>query len=165
MNKYEWIKDMDKLISYLQVKIKKTSSLNVKSYSTVHNMLVQAQDLKSRVLQTLNGKTRAPPFAICIGEDPGIGKSVLFQLLVRVFCNVKGYVYDEDLVYHVDPTSDYHDSLENQVVYHFSEPGNVHKNIAKVKGDDRLSELCGIIDGLPKLANMAHLDKKGMTVS
>nr|ULF99917.1 MAG: putative polyprotein [Labyrnavirus sp.] len=109
------------------------------------------------------GEQRPFPMGIIIVGDPGIGKSSLIEFVSRLWSSVKGREYHSGYNYHRDPTSDYWEGYEpgSHPGIHLSEPGALHRNIAKAQGDPVMTETLRILDNQPMLANMAAVEKKG----
>jgi hypothetical protein len=108
-----------------------------------------------------NSKTRSPPVAVMIHGDPGVGKSLIVQAVVRSYCKVIGVEFSQGVIFNRCTTSTYWDGYNpfSQLVIHYSELGN--KNPARVRsqGDACIEELCSVIDALPKTVDVAFEDK------
>lgn len=158
-----WMNQSHNLLTYLQGRKKCTSQLKGKTYLELHSMITAIEASRSEIQSAMNAGMRPTPYAIIIGEDPGIGKSQLLGLICVVMCELKGYTFSHDLIYHVNSNSEFHDGLGEQPFYHYSEPGTSTKKIAETRGDPVMEDLTSVIDGIAKTANMADLSKKGKT--
>lgn len=103
---------------------------------------------------------RVPPLGLVIVGDPGIGKSLILELVYRVYKHVRGIPMDENVVF-TRGASDFWEgySLDCEII-HYSEVGNVARHIVERTGDPRLAEINSLIDGRPFPVNMAF-DSKG----
>lgn len=155
-----WQDEVEEILIYLKDRKSKTSSLKKGKYMEICQMITTLETLKSEVIAETTAGNRQMPYGIIIGEDPGIGKSVLLSLLAYQFCYVKGYPYTADMIYHVNKNSDFHDGLKNQVIYHFSEMGSETKEYAKNNPSKKTLELTSIMDSVAGIANMASLEDK-----
>lgn len=155
-----WLKECDEVLAYMKHRRSMTSSLKPQ-YQEICTMIIQLEEAKCNVVQTLSGGYRNAPFAICVGDLPGIGKSNLIDFFAYEWCQVQAMPFRPDLIFHRDMTSEFWDGLSSQIVYHYSEVGTASKKIAESKGDEAAMELTSIIDSVMKNVNMAAVDLKG----
>jgi len=155
-----WLKETDEVLLYFRNRLKLTSSLK-QAYTDLSSMITTLEEARCNVIVTLSGGYRNAPFAVCLGKNPGIGKSNLIDFIAYEWCRVQGYNYTPDMVFHRDMTSEFWDGLSSQIVYHFSEIGTASKKIAETRGDEAAMELTSIIDSVMKSVNMADVKDKG----
>lgn len=159
-----WLKESDEVLTYFRQRLRMTSNLKAQ-YTELSQMITQLEEARCNVLVTLSGGYRNAPFAICLGEDPGVGKSNLIDFVVYEWCRVQGYNFSPDLIFHRDTTSDFWDGLSSQIAYHYSELGTSSKKMAECKGDPIAMEMTSIIDSVMKPVNMADLKDKGKVMA
>jgi len=107
-------------------------------------------------------QSRPMPFAIILHGEPGIGKSKLLPLILATWSRVKGRDYSDTHVFHRIVSSEYwegYDPLSHPFV-HYSEVGNISRDLVKSKGDAVIDELTSLIDTISMPLNVAF-DGKG----
>jgi len=124
--------------------------------------LKKLKSLKSRFTLAMAAETRPAPKAVLIEGMPGVGKSVIIDIVSMVWSHVKGRQYDPSHVYHRQ-LEDYWSGYEpfSQPIIHLSEPGALHRSIAKSSGDPRMDEFLSLVDNQPYMCAMADLESKG----
>jgi hypothetical protein len=104
-----WMKECDEVLTYLKYRAKMTSTLKAESYLNLTSLITSLEEARCNVVVTLAGGYRNAPFAICIGKDPGVGKSNMIDFLVYEWCFVQGYRFSPDMIFHRDMTSEFWD--------------------------------------------------------
>lgn len=104
---------------------------------------------------------RVAPIGVILVGQPGIGKSHILNLLMKIFSDVMGREYDESLLYTRIQGSDYWEGYDpaSHPYIKYTEAGSIHRNIASRSGDPQLTEFVSLIDGQPYPVNMAFADK------
>lgn len=156
----DWKRDASEVIKYLEGRMKMTSQ-HKKIYLDMSIMLTQMQAAMSEVMSAAEAVFRHMPFGLILGGDPKVGKSQLMSQIAYWWCEVKGYKFHEDLIFHRNPTTDFMDGLKQQPIGHWGEMGGETLDQAKREMSAMTAELTSIVDSVPKLANMADLKDKG----
>jgi hypothetical protein len=114
-------------------------------------------------LNIMNASSRAMPCAVMLEGQPGIGKGLLVDVLCRIWSTVKDREHKDTYIYNRCSSEEYWSGYEpdSQPIIHYSEPGALHINIAKARGDPAMSEFLSVCDNQPYMANMADVDSKG----
>jgi hypothetical protein len=117
----------------------------------------------TRMLNVMSASSRPMPYCVALVGNPGIGKGMLIDYVSRVWSHVKNVDHTEDMVYHRQATEDYWSGYEpaSQPIIHYSEPGSLHREIAKMRGDPVMTEFLSVCDNTPYMCNMADIDSKG----
>jgi hypothetical protein len=117
----------------------------------------------TRMLNVMSASSRPMPYCVALVGNPGIGKGMLIDYVSRVWSHVKGNEHSEDMVYHRQATEEYWSGYEpaSQPIIHYSEPGSLHREIAKMRGDPVMTEFLSVCDNTPYMCNMADIDSKG----
>lgn len=119
--------------------------------------------IKASLLNIMSGEVRPMPFAVCLEGLPGIGKGLLVDYVCMVWSRVKGREYDSNQIYHRQSAEEYWSGYEplSKPFIHYSEPGSIHRSIAKTRGDPVMDEFLSVCDNQAFSCNMADLDSKG----
>lgn len=134
-------------------------------YASDYKIVADTFNMLNPVISTVRNRvlasSRVPPFCIVMHGDPGIGKSTLMNFVYRVLSNVKKRKFTDSQVYSRILGSDFWEGYDpwSHPFIHYSELGNLHKNLAKMKGDSRIDELTSVIDSVPMPLNMAFEGK------
>jgi len=104
---------------------------------------------------------RVAPIGVILVGQPGIGKSHILNLLMKIFSDVMKREYDESLLYTRIQGSDYWEGYDpaSHPYIKYTEAGSVHRKIASHSGDPQLTEFVSLIDGQPYPVNMAFAEK------
>lgn len=127
--------------------------------SAVSNLGLQVAQAKSK----LEKMKRPTPMIIVVVGPPGIGKSSVMTYIYQLFSRVKGRKFHPNQVYKRIMTSQYwegYDPYETFFVY-YAEAGATAEHIARIKGDEIISELLAVADSNPYTCDMANVNKKG----
>lgn len=134
----------------------------------VYNYFVKTHGMLGNELFNLRARLQAGnrpvPYGIILFGAPSIGKSVLINFLADLWSTCKGRDFQPSHIYHRTMSSEYwegYSPLSHRII-HYSEIGNVHANIAKVRGDPTIMELTSLIDAVQFPVDMAF-DGKGKT--
>lgn len=119
--------------------------------------------VRNNLLNKMTGHTRPAPYAVCIEGMPGIGKSMLLDMVGKVYSKVKDRTYDSSHMYNRQATEEYWSGYDplSQPIIHYSEPGSLHQDIAKKSGDPVMTEFLSVCDNAPYMCNMADVESKG----
>lgn len=136
--------------------LKEHSELNL-----VRNQLIVSVDA---VRHELLGENRPMPYGIVLHGDPGIGKGKLLPMIIQLFCKEKGIPYNDHVIFHKMPGSEYWDTYDpfEHPAIHLSEIGNISPTIASVRGDPDVQLYTSLMDTL-KLSLNAAFEGKGKT--
>jgi len=127
---------------------------------TMSNLLPELITIRSD-LENANRGVRPTPIAICIHGPPGVGKGRVLLWLAKAYCETRGRVFREGCIFSRVVGSDYweqYDPIQHTII-HYSEVACLAPKIVERMGDPALTELLGVIDSLPKVANMAFGQK------
>lgn len=160
-NRSDWLKHAKETRDYFAKREKTVSQLKTKQFSEIAKLRVTIDAAISEVETAVNAAYRLAPYGIILGEDPGIGKSQLVDLVVALWCYVTKTEFSTDLIFHRNMATDFMDTLDNQIAYHYSEVGSDSISILQKMGDVFGRELCSVMDSQPMVANMAAVEKKG----
>lgn len=156
----EWLRSANEIIPLLK-KVVQGSNPFKKNFAAIQQLETNLTLALGRVKGRVNAGSRIPPFCIVLHGPPGIGKSTIMNWLFRIHADVKKRHFEEGQVFHRIVSSDYWEGYDpwSQPYVHYSELGNKNQNIAKVSGDDCVSELISVVDSLPMPLNMAFGEK------
>lgn len=132
-------------------------------YKIINEKLINLLAVRTNIKTLMERDVRAPPFAIIIFGDSGVGKSAFTNYTYQLFSDVKGREFFQTLVHEKVATSPYWDQYDpNAHPYlHISEAGNLCVNLAKARGDDMVREFTSICDSLPYALDMSKAEDKG----
>jgi len=130
-------------------------------YRSIKEVKLKAEECVSLVLNRMASAKRAPPIAIVLGKNPGIGKSRLAEMYYRAHCIATGREFREGMVFTRCQASEYFDGCNpmSQHLWCYGEVGNIHTDIVSRMGDPIVSEIQSLIDGTPFPMNMAFKEK------
>nr|AWK77868.1 polyprotein [Renmark bee virus 4] len=157
-NRYTWLNEAKGCIEYFKRRLALTSSSRPE-YIDLSRHYAQLSDAYSTISATVNGGWRPMPFAMILGKDPGIGKSRLIDIFLAQMAILMELEYSGDMVYHVDPKSDFWEGYKNQMFLHYPELGTESVKIAEMKGNQATEGLTRVCDSQPTLVPMAFDDK------
>lgn len=125
--------------------------------------LRKVQLLKSDFTNMMIAQERPMPFVICIEGCPGIGKGLLIDVGAKLWAYIKKRAFDSSHIYHRQSTEEYWSGYEplSKPIIHYSEPGSLHRDIAKQRGDPSMEEFLSVCDNQPYMCNMADVESKG----
>lgn len=160
MAQREYIKEVSKHVDTLDAIIA-NKALYPSQTKELYPLLNEARVSLAEEMGALDGRNRSTPFSIIFHGAAGTGKSQLVSEACKVWCAVKGYTFDESMIFHKNPQSEYSEGYQpkSQLFYHLSELGNKNVDIVKKQGDSDVTEFCSIVDHLPKTMNMAFEGK------
>lgn len=146
-------------------KLVKVTPKNSPQYPPIFGLHLKLTQVSCELQNAVHGERRMTPFAIKLVGAPGVGKSTIFDYVVKMHSRALGREYSDEYVYHRNIASDYWEGLRplSQDVYHYSEAGNTAKKIAMSQSDPVLMEITSLIDSLPMAVNMAAIESKGNT--
>lgn len=129
----------------------------------IQNCLIKVTRSLELVSNRLLGSQRDPPFGLIIHGAPGVGKSVNYQHLCKLYCDVKGVPYVDQIVFHRTASSQYMDMYDplQHLIIHYSELANKKSTLVRTQGDDILNELVSICDSIAHPVDTAALESKG----
>jgi len=141
----------------------KSLPFNAPQRRPVDISLKKMKIIKASFLTMMNAEERPMPYCVCVTGLPGIGKGLLVDYFGMVWSDVKGRTYDKSHVYHRQATEDYWSGYEpaSKPIIHYSEPGSLHVQIAKTRGDPTMTEFLSVCDNQPYMCNMADVESKG----
>lgn len=160
MSRKEFVRRGEELMHTADVLMREMNPL-ANSMNILAKLMVDLSHCVATERSVLIGQSRIMPFAIILFGDPGVGKSKIMNTIMRLFAKIKDVQFDESLVYHRVRSSEYWEGYDmlSHLIVHYSEVGNLHKDLVKTKGDEILVELTTIIDTLPAPLNRAFGDK------
>lgn len=130
-------------------------------YSTIQRHYMTLLSAVTDINLKISGGHRRTPLFIVIAGRPGIGKSTILNYINFLMAEVMGIEYKPEMVYHRIITSEYWESYNpvSQPFIHYSELGNIHRNIAGKMGDPAVTELTSVVDSVPFPVNVAFEGK------
>lgn len=99
-NRSDWLKQAKATRDYFAKREKTVSQLKTKQFSEIAKLRTTIDAAISEVETAVNAAYRLAPYGIIIGEDPGIGKSQLVDLVVALWCYVTKTEFSTELIFH-----------------------------------------------------------------
>lgn len=133
------------------------SSYHKKNYNTMYFKL---QNRYQELMNISTSYRRSAPFAIAFVGPPGAGKGVVRNLVFKLISSIRGWNYNEAMVYSKDRQEYYEGYLPATHKFgYFAEVATDHPDLLRKNGDVMLDAILPIVDGNHKLAEMAFSDK------
>lgn len=116
----------------------------------------------THVTELQAGVRRQTPIAVCINGPPEIGKSVVTQIIHKIYCDIKQIPYQTSMIFAKNCYTEYWEGYDanRTPIVHISEGGSLARTLAVKLGDTAVFELTSLIDSLPHNLNMAGVDLK-----
>jgi hypothetical protein len=130
-------------------------------YSTIQRHYMTLLSAVTDINLKISGGHRRTPMFIVVAGRPNIGKSTILNYINFLMAEVMGIEYKPEMVYHRIVTSEYWETYNpvSQPFIHYSELGNIHRNIAGKVGDPAVTELTSVVDSVPFPVNVAFEGK------
>nr|ULF99939.1 MAG: polyprotein [Marnaviridae sp.] len=157
-NRYLWLKEAKATIEYFQARLKVANSARGE-HVELSRHLCALSSAYSSVHSTTNGGYRPMPFGIIIGDQPGIGKSRLIDVILAQWSTLCGMKYSPDMVFHVEPEQEFMEGLTDQIFYHYPELGTETIKIAQAKASPAIMAMTKVMDSQPTLVPKAFGEK------
>jgi len=156
----EFVTETDILVQTGEALISKMNSFS-HQYAGVRDKLTDVKQAHYETSLRMNTASRHVPYGIILHGDPGVGKGRLLPFIGAIWASVKGRQFDESHIYGRVATSDYWEGHQpfSQYIVHYSELGNIHRDLAKSKGDPLVAELTTLMDSMPMCLDMAFGQK------